>query len=522
MASMDKFMITNWCGVPHKFVRNADGSVAVDRFREVAESGINLVVAYDYGYKTNCEMLAACHEIGLRVTLCDERIDKALALMAKAIHLTGKKNFLEIKATHNILRKGHVEQFLQKIAHSFENLARDAETWELGSCLYLQELLVANETEIHNKTNVEGTDCLEGLSEEKRKIVREIADIHHGTAKYVDAVDLLHEVVRDYSGYPALLGYHIVDEPNSGAFPALAEIREMLSELDPVHESYFNLFPNYATKEMLGNPTYYDHLYEFVTKVKPEILSYDHYHFIKGKPMEQVKFEDERQNQIFAAAFQKVERAGFFDNIEDAKAVSEQTGVPFMVIILVTEHGPYRNLTEAEIRWEVFQSLCYGAKRISYFTYWTPGVDRDEGDDFWHWKNGMIAQDGTRNAHYHMVARINRELQAMGDILLPHKVQEVLHVGNEPDKKVRYWQGSHGAVTALEASRLTVGFFECGYVLLASKDYETTQTVRFAVEDGRTVSRYNKASGIWQTAELTDGFVTLDLAAGDGELFRIV
>ena len=70
MASMDKFMITNWCGVPHKFVRNADGTLAVDRFREVAESGINLVVAYDYGYKTNCEMLAACHEIGLRVTLC--------------------------------------------------------------------------------------------------------------------------------------------------------------------------------------------------------------------------------------------------------------------------------------------------------------------------------------------------------------------------------------------------------------------------------------------------------------------
>lgn len=419
MASMDKFMITNWCGVPHKFVRNADGTLAVDRFREVAESGINLVVAYDYGYKTNCEMLAACHEIGLRVTLCDDRIDRA----------------------------------------------------------------------VHD-------------SEHRR--------------------ELLSAVVRDYSGYPALLGYHIVDEPNSGAFPALAEIREILSELDPVHESYFNLFPNYATKEMLGNPTYYDHLYEFVTKVKPEILSYDHYHFCKGKPMEQVKFEDERQNQIFAAAFQKVERAGFFDNIEDAKAVSEQTGVPFMVIILVTEHGPYRNLTEAEIRWEVYQSLCYGAKRISYFTYWTPGVDRDEGDDFWHWKNGMIAQDGTRNPHYHMVARINRELQAVGDILLPHKVQEVLHIGSEPDKKVRYWQGSHGAVTTLEATRVTAGFFDGGYVLIAGKDYEAAQTVRLAVEDGRTVSRYNKATGIWQKAELTDGTLTLDLAAGDGELFRIV
>ena len=419
MATMDKFMITNWCGVPHKFVWNADGSLAVDRFREVAESGINLVVAYDYGYKTNCEMLAACHEIGLRVTLCDNRIDRAVS-----------------------------------------------------------------------------------DSEHRRELLR--------------------AVVEDYSGYPALLGYHIVDEPNSGAFPALAEIREILSELDPVHEAYFNLFPNYATKEMLGNASYYEHVEEFIDKVKPEILSYDHYHFIKGEPMEQERFEDERQNQIYEAAFQKVERAGFFDNIEDVMAVCERKRVPFMVIILVTEHGPYRNLTESEIRWEVFQSLCYGAKRLSYFTYWTPGVDQDEGEDFWHWKNGMIAKDGTRNPHYHMVARINRELQAVGDILLPHKVQAVFHIGKEPDKKVRYWQGSYGVVTALEASRITAGFYDCGYVLLASKDHEADQTVRLTVEDGRAVSRFDKITGIWQTVEALDGVVTLDLAAGDGELIRIL
>ncbi len=320
MLTPTKFLITNWCGVPHKFIRNDDGTLAVHRFREALDAGINLIAAYDYGFETNCEVLAACEKLGMKVTMEDGRIHRAL---------------------------------------------HDAE---------------------HRR-------------------------------------ELLEAVVRDYSSYPALQGYHIVDEPNSGAFPALAEIRELLAELDPAHEAYYNLFPNYASLEMLGNPSYYDHVEQFVEMVKPEILSYDHYHFCKGEPIEQHEFASDRERQIYEAAFGKVNRAGFFDNIEDCMAVSKKTGVPFMIIILVVEHGCYRNLTEAELRWEVFNSLAYGIKRLSYFTYWTPGVDHDEGDDHWHWKNGMIAKDGTRTLHYEEVARINRELSPIGNILLPYDIK---------------------------------------------------------------------------------------------------
>ncbi len=419
MSEMKRFMITNWCGVPRKFIRNADGTLAVHRFEEAREAGINLIAAYDYGYKTNCEVLAACERLGMRVTLEDGRIQKAI--------------------------------------HEAEN--RRA---------------------------------------------------------------LLTEVVRDYAAYPALLGYHITDEPNSAAFPALGEVCAILKELDPAHEAYINLFPNYASLEMLGNPTYYDHLEQFVEVVKPEILSYDHYHFCKVEaPEEQLEIADERERRIFEAAYLNVNRPGFFDNIEDAMAVSKKTDVPFMIIILVVEHGCYRCLTEAELRWEVFQSLCYGIKRISYFTYWTPGVDYDEGDEHWHWQNGMINKDGTRNQHYDEVARINRELLPIGNILLPYEVQEVYHFGTEPDGKVRYWPGMYGDVTAMTAARATVGFYNGGYVLVANKDYEAAASVSFSVKDGKRVTVYDKLSGLWNTAEAVDGVYTLTLATGDGELLRI-
>lgn len=418
MSTMNKFMISNWCGIPRKFVRHADGTLAVDRIREALDVGINLLAAYDYGYETNCEFLAACEKLGMRVTLSDERIDRAI--------------------------------------HDAEN--RRA---------------------------------------------------------------LLTDVVRDYASYPALLGYHIFDEPNSGAFNTLGEIRAILSELDPAHESYFNLFPNYASLEMLGNPTYYDHLAQFIEVVKPGILSYDHYHFIKGNEQDRPDIEDEREQQIYAAAFQSVSRPGFFDNIEDALAISRKTDTPFMIIILVVEHGPYRNPTEAEIRWEVYNSLCYGIKRLSYFTYWTPGVDTDEGDAFWHWQNGMINKDGTRNAHYDEIAGINRELQAIGNILLPYAVRDVFHFGAEPDTKVRYWPGSFGDVTAMAADLATVAFYDGGYVLLANKNYTAATTVTFSVKEGARVRVYDKTSGVWQTATAeTDGY-TVTLAAGDGMLICI-
>src|SRR5688572_32153943 len=56
-----------------------------------------------------------------------------------------------------------------------------------------------------------------------------------------DAKRNLDAVVKDYAEYPALLGYHIVDEPGSAAFPGLGEVVAYLKERDPKHPGYINL-----------------------------------------------------------------------------------------------------------------------------------------------------------------------------------------------------------------------------------------------------------------------------------------
>ena len=332
---------------------------------------------------------------------------------------------------------------------------------------------------------------------------------------------LLQSVVNDYADCPALHGYHLFDEPHRRDFAALSATLAELKALDPDHEGYINLFANYVPPTLLGFDDYAEYVRRFAAEVKPPLLSYDHYHFLTDEPLPAVDIPNERERLILESAYQKENRPGFFDNIEDVRAAAMQANIPFMVIVLLTAHGPCRDLTEAEIRFEVYQSLAYGASRLSYFTYWTPGEPNDP-NDIWHWKAGMIDQLGQSTHHYGMVARVNRELQAVGDILLGKRSLGVFHVGICPDTKTTPWPGTFDDITAIAAQDLTVGRFEGGYILLANKDYENPITASLTVKDGRRIEQYDKPSGEWRSLSPVSGCYCIPMGAGDGQLIRIL
>ena len=189
-----------------------------------------------------------------------------------------------------------------------------------------------------------------------------------------------------------------------------------------------------------------------------------------------------------------------------------------MLIVLVTQHGPYRDLTEAEIRYEVFQALAYGSVRMSYFTYWTPMGD----DDIWHWRAGIVEQDGSRTQHYYDVQSVNRDLQPLGQALGGRTPDAVYHIGAEPDGLVQYWPGSCGSIAAIDAERLTVSFFPDNLLFLASKDYKDEQTITLTLTEDTTVSHFCPQSNTWEPLAAADNRITLTLAAGDAALLRFL
>jgi len=221
---------------------------------------------------------------------------------------------------------------------------------------------------------------------------------------------LLPMVTPDPTGLPdspPCRGYLVRDEPNARDFPALREQVDAIRAARPGKLAYINLFPNYASKEQLGTETYEEHVARFVAEVQPDVLSMDHY-------------------PIFKPGADG--RAAYCANLEVMRAHSLDAGIPFWNFFNTMPYGPHTDPTEAQLRWQVHATLCYGGKGVLYFCYYTPG-----GGEFP--KGGaIIARDGRKTRHYEQARRINRVVRNLGSTLMRLTSTGVFRVkpGDEP------------------------------------------------------------------------------------------
>src|SRR5438067_799123 len=98
----------------------------------------------------------------------------------------------------------------------------------------------------------------------------------------------------------------------------------------------------------------------------------------------------------------------FFDNLYVVGQKAKDYSRPFWDFVLLTANPGYRTPTAAEKRFEVMQSLAYGAKGVLYFTYQSP----DPNDsNFQNWGTGMVMPDGTPAPQYAEVKAINADVR---------------------------------------------------------------------------------------------------------------
>ncbi len=302
----------------------------------------------------------------------------------------------------------------------------------------------------------------------------------------------LDAITKDFSQHPALLAYHIADEPGAGAYPGLGEVVAHLKKNDPKHPGYINLLPTYGRDYgILGTATYEEYVRRYVDIVKPFVISYDHYHFTDSG-----------------------DRSDFFENLETVRKVALETETPFWNIVLVTQHGGYRHLTEPELRFEAMQTLAFGAKGLLWFTYWLPReIPVAEG-----WKHAMINADGSRDPHYDMVKAINADARAIGDLLCKAESTAVFHHGAGATVKA-----ADAPISATEGE-LTIGVFRDregkNLALVTNRDYKKPIGTSVKVKPaGATVERFDPAAKSWSAAAAGEA-VKLDLPPGGGVLLR--
>lgn len=224
-------------------------------------------------------------------------------------------------------------------------------------------------------------------------------------------------VVARADSHPALLGYHLLDEPVKALFPLLARWVTAFHEADPDAIAYVNLLPDYGPRPGPGGP-FEDYLTSYVQTVRPRAWSYDHY----------ALFEDGSV------------RAAYFPNLETARKVMLETGVPFWHVILGNAHFNYAEPSAAGFRFQVYTSLAYGARGIGWFTYQA----RERGN----YRGTAIDAYGRRTNTFDLMRDVNLQVHRLAPTLVKMTSVGVFHhppvEGLRTIESSRYLKGLRG------------------------------------------------------------------------------
>lgn len=328
----------------------------------------------------------------------------------------------------------------------------------------------------------------------------------------------LDALIDSVKNHPALDSYHIIDEPSALTFPDWAKIVNYLKQRDPDHLTYINLFPTYASQQQLGvslteKPTgplgypdnfagigadnktvqfYNEHLNEYIDILKPELISYDHYHFLAGGN----------------------DGAQYFLNIALIRAAALKAGVPFLNIVQAcTIEKSWRLVNEEEMRWLAFTTMAYGAKGLSWFLYWGPE------------SYGGMYQEGKRMPLADFGARINKDITALGPELMKLESTEVYQSDPLPLGAVAFADNSPVKVSGGE---FVVGLFKGldakNVFMIMNRDYKNKATAKITLNSGKgKLWIFSRTKNKWGKLQaVTNGTVTsINLAPGDGQLYKI-
>lgn len=298
-------------------------------------------------------------------------------------------------------------------------------------------------------------------------------------------------LVREVGGHPSVFGYYLRDEPSADLFPGLAAMSSALRELAPDHWAYVNLFPNYASSEQLGAPTYEEYLERFIAVCRPKILSYDNYFLMLDEPRKQ---------------------AFYWRNLRQMRAASRRHDIPFWNIVLSVAHFHYRQATDADLRLQMYSTLAYGGRGLSYYTY----CARLRGN----YRLAPLDPFGHKTRTWDALRSVNLQLRALAPTMLRLSSTDVYHLGAVPEG----CQGPSAAaiVSSQNDASLLIGEFRhadgSAYAMAVNTDLHRSTPLELKFRDNpsdvQILSSYNGQPNPFRGEQKW-------LAPGQGMLLRL-
>ena len=317
------------------------------------------------------------------------------------------------------------------------------------------------------------------------------------TARSEEKMKELDTVIDRVKDNPALGAYYIVDEPGPEAFPEIAKLITRIKGRDSKHLCFVNLLPIYGVPIKVGQDparTYIKYVRDYIKTVHPELLSYDYYNFYRkgtGIPYD---------GNVY------------FVHLELIRQAAQKANIPFMNIIQASNfERDWRFPVAEELRWQVYTTLAYGGRGISYFLYWGPEKYRG------------LYRDGKPTNLVEAVSRLNLEMEKLGPVLMSKNSLGVYHTGDLPFGAVPLRTDS--PVRILSPRQLVLGLFgseeTVDSFMIVNRDYSKPAIVEFAVQGHPKVEELDRITGQWREVKLSSlGVCVMSLEPGDGRFFR--
>lgn len=232
------------------------------------------------------------------------------------------------------------------------------------------------------------------------------------------------EYIREYMNandipYSMIGGYRVKDEPAYRNMKDISDLHAAIKQADPDVMPFVNLAaqpnkdfkPNAPQRSYSVDSTarrnmsaYFNHFYE---SVHPDVWSYDYYPFV---------YHSQGDTLV-------VNYADFYYNLQLFARMSKGKGIPFWAYCQATNvrfikigepnYTEHPEATEANLRYEAFNALAFGAKAITYWRY----SDREDaphpdtaGTSYEHYISSLTDKYGRQRRAWRAAEKVNKEI----------------------------------------------------------------------------------------------------------------
>jgi len=200
-------------------------------------------------------------------------------------------------------------------------------------------------------------------------------------------------------------GFFVKNEPCLGDFKRLAWIIQTLRTQNPTKLAFVNLLGSDAGSSAWGTDNFASYISRYVDAVHPDVISFNNF----------VDFRNPKSKYIYE------------ESLVTVRKIATASGTPFWNFFGIMPFHKYDDPTDAQLKWQIYTSLAYGAKGLIYYCYWNP-YRPDLFGSIGDYDGAIMKHDGTKTRHYNEAQTINRIMKYWGTYFLNFETQEVLHI----------------------------------------------------------------------------------------------